>query len=143
MEMSARKGWEGALRVATTEAGLVGASDESEVQRISPTHGPNLEALYEIGSRSPTEIKEGNIEIGLDIEVRYVVGSVWPGYCGVGSTGAHTTYFVGIYPQGYGAGKPKIVLQGKFGDWGLEMPQDGVLLETLSFLGTAISVGTI
>lgn len=137
------KGWQGAIRVATTEAGLSSASDESKVQSVSPTHGPNLEALREIGSRSPTEIKEGNIDIGLSIEVHYVAGSEWPGRAGVGSTGAHTAYFVGVYPEGYTAGKAKIVLEGKFGDWSLDVSQDGVLTESVDFVGKAISVGTI
>jgi len=55
------RGWEGAIRVADSEAGLATASDEAEVNSVSVTHGPTLEALYEIGSRKPTEIKEGNI----------------------------------------------------------------------------------
>jgi len=137
------RGWEGAIRVADSEAALATASDESEVNSVSVTHGPTLEALYEIGSRKPTEIKEGNIEIGLDLEVKYVAGSAWPTRANVGGTGAHSEYFVGIYPKGYATGNPKIVLQGKFGDWTLDMTQDGILTESISFVGKAISVGTI
>lgn len=141
--MSAKKGWEGAVRVATTEGGLTSAGNEAKLQSVRPTHGPGLEALREIGNRSPTEIKEGNIDIGLSIEVHYVAGSAWPGRCGVGSTGAHTTYFVGIYPEGYAAGKAKIVLEGKFGNWNFDTGQDGIDTESVDFVGKAISVGTI
>lgn len=137
------KGWEGAVRVATTEGGLGTAANEAKVQSVSVSHGPNIESLYEVGSRLPQEVKEGRIEIGLDIEVRYVSGSAWPGRAGVGATGAHTEYYVGIYPKGYATGNPKIVLLGKFGNWALSVPVDGVLTESVSFMGKTVSVGTI
>jgi hypothetical protein len=136
-------GWEGALKVATTEAGLVGATAEAKVQSVTVSHGPSLKRLFEIGSRLPTEIKEGNIEIALSVKVNYVSGSLWAERAGVGLSGAHTTYFVGVYPKGYAAGNPKVVLEGKFNEWSLDISQDGVLTESVNFIGKAISVGTI
>lgn len=137
------RGWEGALKIATTEAGLVGATAEAKVQSVSVKHGPGLDTVYEIGSRSPVELKEGNIEISLEIKVNYVAGSLWAGKAGVGAAGAHTEYYIGVYPAGYVAGKPKIVLLGKLGDWSLDVSQDGVLGESISFKGKTIAVGTI
>jgi hypothetical protein len=137
------RGWEGAIRVATTEAGLATATNEAKVQSVSVSHGPGLEAIHEIGSRSPVEIKEGNIEIGLDVEVLYVAGSAWITRANVGGTGAHTEYYVGAYPGGYTTGKPKIVLLGKFTDWSIDVSQDGVTTEHVTFIGKTIAVGTI
>ena len=137
------KGWEGNLRVATTEADLATASNESKVQSVAVKHGPGLEAVYELGSRSPAELKEGNVEIGLDIKVNYVAGSLWAGKAGVGATGALTEYYVGVYPAGYATGKPKIVLFGKFSDWSLDVSQAGVSAESVSFKGKTIAVGTV
>lgn len=136
------KGWEGAIRV-DTDNDLSDVSDEDEVQSIAPTHGASIEEVYEIGSREPQALKEGNIEIGLDITANYVAGSSWPTRAGVGSTGAHTEYYVGIYPEGYDTDNVEILLQGKFSDWSLDITQDGVLRETVSFVGIAITVGTV
>ncbi len=136
------KGWQGAIRIATTEEGLATAANIPKVQNVSVTHGPSLEALYEIGSRLPTQIKEGNVEISLTIEKHYE-DNTFANYAGVSSAGEHTEYWVGIYPGGYSAGKPKIVLRGKFSNWSLSISQDGIVTESVEFVGKAISVGTI
>jgi hypothetical protein len=138
----ALKGWQGAIRVATSEAGLPSASDVANVESVSITHGPNLEAVYAIGSRQPQVVKEGNIEIGLEITKKYI-DNTFAGYAGVGGTGEHTSYYVGVYPEGYASGKVKIVLFGKFNDWSLDISQDGYAVETVAFIGKTVSVGTI
>ena len=140
--MSVVSGWEGALKVATSEGGLVGATAEAQVQSVSPSHSGSLEEVYAIGSRSPQELKEGKIAIALKIDVNYVAGSAWPGRAGVGATGALTTYYVGVYPKGYSGALPKIVLQGKFGDYSLSMDM-GILKESVSFKGVAMAFGTV
>jgi len=140
--MSAIKGWEGALRVGDTIANAEGSgSDINDVQSISPSHGNNVEALYEIGSRSPTEVKEGNIDLSMDITLLYTGGTTFSGYAGVGSTGALTKYYVAIYPTGAVAVEPEIRMYGSFNDWSLDMSQDGVLTETVTFVGESIAVG--
>lgn len=136
-------GWQGDVKVATTEGGLVGATVEAKVQNVSVRHGGGLKPLYDMGQRLPQEIKEGTISIGLDIEVRYVAGSVWPGRANVAGTGANTEYCVGIYPNKYVGGQPKFVLTGKFSDWAAKDGVGGEVIETLTFIGRLIAIGTI
>jgi len=137
------RGWEGAIRVADSEAGLATASNEPKVQSASISHGGAVEPVYEIGSRRATELKEGNIEITVSLEVLYRTDTPWPSRCGVGATGALTTYYLGIYPKGYATGNPKIVIEGKFTSWSYGMTQDGLETESIEFVGRVISVGTI
>ncbi len=140
--MSAIKGWEGSLRIATSIANVeASGSDIDDVQSISHSHGNNVEALYQIGSRSSTEVKEGNIDLTLEISAHYTGGTTLSGYAGVGSSGALTEYYVAIYPKGYGGGNAEIRLYGKFNDYSFDMSQDGVLTETLTFVGESIAVG--
>lgn len=140
--MSARKGWEGAIRVATTQAGLAAAADVEHVESVDVDYAGGLEAVYELGSRLPKEVKEGNITIGLTITKKWV-DNVFAGYAGVGGSGAVTEYYVGIYPEGYATGNREIVLFGKFSEWHPSMSQDGYAVETLNFVGKTISIGTI
>ena len=140
---TAIKGWEGAIRVATSIANVEGSgTDEAEVLSVSMSNGNNVEALYELGSRGPTEVKEGNIDLSLDVEVRYVAASAWLTRAGVGSTGALTSYYFAIYPKGYSGGNPEIRLLGKFNNFTFSEPQDGVATLSLTFVGESIAVGT-
>ena len=138
------KGWEGALRVGTTISLAEGTgTDEVAVQSISPSHGNSVEGLYKIGSREPQELKEGNIDISLDITAHYQSASPtnWSAKAGVGTTGALTDYYVAIYPSGAVATRPEIRLLGKFTDWSLDVAQDGVLTESITFIGKLVAVG--
>ena len=137
------KGWEGALRVGTTIALAEGSgTDEVAVQSVATSFGNAAEALYKLGARSPQEIKEGNIDISLDITA-YYQGSAptnWSSKAGVGSTGALTEYYVAIYPKGATATHPEIRLLGKFSNWSLDVAQDGVATESVSFVGKVVAV---
>ena len=53
------------------------------------------------------------------------------------------TKYIGIYPGGYGAGNPKIVLAGKFVDFRWDEPQGAEWIEEYTFWATSISVGTV
>ena len=139
---TAIKGWEGAIRVATTIANAEGSgADEAEVQNVAMSNGNNVEALYELGSRGPTEVKEGNIDLSIDVEVQYVDGTPWPARAGVGNTGALTSYYFAIYPKGYAASDPEIRMYGKFGNYNFSEPQDGVVTESMTFVGESIVIG--
>lgn len=141
--MSAIKGWEGSIRIGTTKTLAEDTgTDVPDVQSVSPAHGNNAEALYQLGSRSPTEVKEGNIDLSLGLTLHYTGGTTFSGYAGVGASGALTKYYVGLYPRGYTGGYPEIRLYGVFNDWSLDVDQEGVLVETLSFIGELIAVGT-
>jgi len=138
------KGWEGALRVGATIANAEGSgTDEVGVQSVATSFGNAAEALYALGSREPQEIKEGNIDISLDISA-YYQGSAptnWSAKAGVGSTGALTEYYVALYPNGATATEPEIRLLGKFSDWSLDVSQDGVATESITFVGKVVAVG--
>ena len=138
------KGWQGALRVGTTIANAEGSgTDEVAVQSVATSFGNAAEALYKLGSREPQEIKEGNIDISLDITA-YYQGSAptnWSAKAGVGATGALTEYYVALYPNGATATEPELRLLGKFNDWSLDVAQDGVATESISFVGKVVAVG--
>ncbi len=136
------KGWEGDLRVATSIASVEDSgSDEPGIQSVSPTHGNSLEAIYKLGSRLPVEVKEGNIEISIDITANYQGDTTWTSRCGLGSSGALTAYYVAIYPQGALSTNPELRFLGKFGNYSLDVPQDGVATESMTFTGTLVAVG--
>jgi len=141
--MSATKGWRGNLRIADTEAGLSSAGDEGYIDGVGTDLDGGLEELYELGSRLPQEINEGNVKMSLSIEKKFVDGT-WAGYAGVGQTDMlPPEKYVGLYPFGYGSGKVEIVCKGKFGNWRLSAPQDGYVTESLDFVVESISIGTV
>ena len=141
--MSATKGWRGKLRIADSEADLDMASDEPYIERVETNIDGGLEALYQLGSRLPQEINEGNVSMSVRITKKYV-DNTWAGYAGIGQTDMlPPTKYLGIYPMGYESGKPKIVCRGKFGSWRLGISQDGYVTETLEFVVESVSVGVI
>lgn len=136
------KGWEGAIRVATSIANVEDSgADEPAIQSSSFNHGNNVEALRQLGSRSPTEVKEGMIDLSFDLTANYQGDTTWSARAGVGAVVALDTYYIAIYPQGAVSTNPEIRLVGKFGDWTLTVDAEGVWVETVTFTGTAIVVG--
>ena len=141
--MSAVKGWRGALRIADSEAGLDTASDEPYIERVEVSVEGGLEALYELGSRLPREINEGNVSMSVRI-TKKMVDNTWAGYAGVGQSDMlPPTKYLGIYPMGYESGKPKIICRGKFTSWRPSISQDGYVTETLEFIVESLTVGVI
>ena len=140
--MSSVKGWEGAIRVATSIANAEDSgSDEPAIQSSSFNHGNNVEALKHLGSRTPTEVKEGHIDLSFDLTAEYQGNTTWMTRAGVGATGALTEYYIAIYPKGATATEPEIRLLGKFGDYDLSVDAEGLWVETVTFVGTEIDVG--
>ena len=143
--MSSVSGWEGELRVATSIANVeASGSKESAIQSVTPSIGNNVEGLYEIGSREPVEVKEGNIEVSLDITAHYQSGTptTWSARAGVGAGSvALTEYYVAIYPNGATSTEPEIRLLGKFNDYSFAIDQDGIVVESISFVGRLVAVG--
>jgi len=138
-----RKGWEGDIRIATSEAGLAAAPNVAHVQSGSVDFANNVEAAYQLGSRDPQALKEGLIEITMSLDKRNL-DWVIAGYAGVGSTGALTEYYIGVYPEKYGSGKRKLVLGPvKFDTWGLSFGVDEFTDESVEIVAKVISVGTI
>lgn len=138
-----RKGWEGDIRIATTEAGLAEASNVAYVQSGSVDFANNVEAAYQLGSRDPQALKEGLIEITMSLDKRNL-DWVTAGYAGVGLTGALTEYYIGVYPEKYGSGKRKLVLGPvKFDSWGLSLGVDEFTDESVDIVAKVISIGVI
>ena len=141
--MSATKGWKGNLRIADTEAGLASASNEEHIDGVDTNLDGGLEELYELGSRLPQEINEGNVKMSLSLTKKFV-DSTWAGYAGIGQTDMlPPEKHIGLYPFGYGSGEIKIICKGKFGNWRLTTPQDGYATESLDFTVESISIGTV
>jgi len=137
------KGWRGNLRIADTEAGLTGASNESYIDSVETNIDGGLEELYEWGSRLPKEINEGNVKMGVSLTKKLVDG-VWAGYAGVGQTDMlPPEKWLGIYPFKYAADKLKIVCKGKFGNHRMSEPQPDYVTESLDFVVESISIGTV
>jgi len=141
--MSATKGWKGNLRIADTEAGLASASNEEYIDSVDTNLDGGLEELYELGSRLPQEINEGNVKMSLSLTKKFV-DSTWAGYAGIGQTDMlPPEKYIGLYPFGYGAGNIKIVCRGKFGNHRLGMPQPDYVTESLDFVVQSMSIGTV
>lgn len=141
--MSASKGWPGDVRIAATEGGLTSASDEHFMDDVSCSLDGGLEALYELGSRLPQDINEGNVKMGLTLKKKLVDGT-WAGYAGVGETDMlPPEKYLGVYPFGYGSGLLKMIFKGKFGNWKMSTPQAGDITESLDFVVETISIGTV
>jgi len=141
--MSATKGWKGALRIADSEAGLAGASDEDHIESVDCDLDGGLEELYQLGSRLAQEISEGNVKMSLTI-TKKLVDTTWAGYAGIGQTDMlPPEKYLGLYPFGYSAGKIKFVFKGKFGNWRMSAPQDGYITESLTFVVETLTVGTV
>lgn len=132
------KGWKGTLRVATTEVGLT--TDESNILDASPEIDNQVTEAYEKGSRSPTDIMEGNMRLSVRIR-KYYLDNTWQAYCY--SATALTEYYVRVYPQGTAVGKPYVTYLGKFANWRLEGPQDGEQVEGMDFTGKTVTTGTV
>ncbi len=141
--MSATKGWRGNLRIADTEAGLSGASNEDYIDVVETNIDGGLEELYQWGSRLPKEINEGNVKMRVSLTKKFV-DSTWAGYAGVGQADMlPPEKWLGIYPFKYAAGKIKIVCKGKFGNHRMSEPQPDYVTETLDFVVESISIGTV
>lgn len=105
--------------------------------RIS--HGPNIEAIREIGNRAPVELKEGNIDVTLSLEMCWLNRDMLGKQTQPGSL---PEFQVDFYPAGVGSGKPIISVTGKFSGYSMDMSQDAITMESSDFVGRVISVGT-
>ncbi len=131
------KGWIGRLRIATTDVGLT--TNVTGITNVSPNLTNNVTAAYELGSRLPQAVLEGNIKLDMTI-TRFYIDNTWFNYAY--SATAQTAYYVRIYPQGDGTGMPYVEYLGKFSSWKLTEAQANEVTEQLTFEGSAVSIGT-
>jgi hypothetical protein len=120
--------------------------DIGYVQSISPSVSNNLENVYEIGSREPVEIKEGNIDISLDMTRCFIDLSLVSVVIHKDSDAdewlAQNEFDIEVYPAGDTGGNPLMIIRGKFGDYSLDMSQDGILMDSITFTGRTITLTT-
>lgn len=132
------KGWSGKLRIATSEGGLT--ADEDNITNVSPSIDSAVAEAYQLGSRLPQALLEGNIKLAVTIE-KFYIDNTWFNRCYSATT--LTEYYVRVYPQGTVSGKPYVTYLGKFGNWRLNTPQAGEVTESMDFTGKAVTVGTV
>ena len=139
----AEAGWVGNLRVADTEVGLATADDEDNVIDVGTDLDGGLKALHQQGSRLPKKINDGLVKMKVTVK-KYLKDTTWMGYAGYGQTNMIAPLkYLGVYPQGYAAGKIKMAFYGKFGPHKLGAPLDGQVTEDLDFQVISVTMGTI
>jgi len=127
--MAVDKGWVCDLRVHTG-TDMAGVSD-MEWSDWSLDYDNKLKQIFVGGKRTVEEIVESVIGIKFKMSQPYQ-GSTISGYAGVGSTGALTTYYIGIWPDGYGASSfPYYRLKLFIGKYTLGTSAEGYLEETI------------
>jgi len=117
------------------------------IQSVGITHGNNVVPVHELGKREPVELKEGNIDISLSFDRCFIK-------LGLISMVAHKIdalrgwlsaeeFDIDVLPKGDSGGNPLLTVRGKFGDYSLSMPQDGLLMDSVGFVGKTITATTV
>lgn len=107
-------------------------------QSASVKHSTSIDSIYEIGSRTPAELKEGNKEISLTL------ARCWLNRDHLGKVSGLTSlpvFDLDIMPSGIGTGKPYIRATGKFSGWSMDVGQDAIIMESVEFKGTVLTIG--
>ncbi len=141
--MSVYKGWNAEIRYADTEADLDTASAITGVQSID---GPNFtrdtDEVHSLGNAFPYGIADGTAKISFNIERAVDTSDDLTTFYNLWVNG--TEKYWGIYPQGYGAGKPKIIIVGKISKWSMGGLKPGnTVTETFDIVGKTPTIGTI
>jgi hypothetical protein len=111
------------------------------------------EVVWQFGSRLPAEIKEGGIKLSGTLTRKYDGASGWDTKTdsknlrecdGDGADSALTSYYLYIYPQGYGsASLEELQLSGvKFDKYSTSLSVDGFTTETVTWMATAYATGS-
>ena len=116
------------------------------IQSVSFSQGNNVEAIYELGSRGPKEAKEGNIDIGLDLERAMIdlglIATVAHEISAARGFLSSALFDIEIYPKGDTGGNPLMVIRGKFNNINWNLPQDGLAMDSANMVGQDITVTT-
>lgn len=139
--MAVYGGFEGALKIGTTDAATMRATNVIEWQSLDIDVKNALKRIFHGGSRSVEETKEGLQEASLKIS-RIFRDKTTLSDKAV-STGTLTTYFIGVYPQGYQTGYVEYLIEGKFDTWKLSMKLDDVASEESDFIIKTITPGEV
>lgn len=151
----ATKGWRGVLKIVyrtydsdacvvpADKVAVNAASAEQFIENASPKIDGGLEALYNLGTRTPKEIKEGNIDLSVRI-TRHFVDRKFAHLAGIDSS--HMLpgkVCIGIFPYGVVSNKPAIYMCGKFANWNLNLNQPDNEMEELDFIGECIETDLV
>lgn len=125
------KGWKAKILIDGNEIGYA--------ESVSVEISTGVEPYYEIGSRSPATIVEGNEEITGSISKAWI-NTDYLTLC-TGATGL--TFFDLVFKAGEASGAPWVYLYDcKFETGSLDIPQDGFLTEDYDFRATKIELQT-
>ncbi len=130
------------------EAGVVGRLT-NVVFRVDT----EIKPFYEIGSRSPKELRAGNISIGGTVERAYINGALLKLLLGryvadpepetgtfPAPTFAMTVTLDNLQPEGEEGNNVVKAIGVKFNSWQTHLPEDDFVLEKLSFKALRITV---
>jgi len=137
------------------ETNLAACNEDNSVNyvtSVSMTQDNNVTGVFNISSRTASEIKEGNIVVTGSIERLY--DESWTGgtggaekfyqLCGVGDSSAQDSYAMVIYPAGIVGGTAEIQLIGvKFNNWNTNLAVNDVQTESADFMATRVTIGTV
>ncbi|RLF08083.1 MAG: hypothetical protein DRJ60_01140 [Thermoprotei archaeon] len=140
--MSTYAGWEGEVKIGTSLSAMRSSSAISW-ESLDADVKNNLKRIFTGGQRDPEEIKEGLLEISAKIARKWRDKTTLSDKAGVGSTGALTEYYIGIYPEGYSSGNTEYYVVGKFDSYKLSLKHDDITREEADFIAKSITVGTV
>lgn len=140
--MSTYAGWEAAVKIGTSLSAMR-SSSAIAWESLDLDVKNNLKRIFTGGQRDPEDIKEGLIEIAAKIARKWRDKTTLSDKAGVGSTSTLTTYYIGIYPEGYTSGNTEYYIVGKFDSYKLSLKHDDVTSEEADFVATSVTVGTV
>jgi len=109
-------------------------------QSVTVDVASNLEPYYEIGSRTPVSLIEGNQEVTGTLERLWVDTTLLNLVSGTSTLDEFTLVFY----ASTATGSPKITLTGCKAESGsIDIPQDGELTESIDFRAKNITVETV
>ena len=116
------------------------------VQSIGINHGNNVDPVHELGNRGPVELKEGNIDISLSLERCFInlglISMVVHEISALRGWLSAEEFDIDLFPKGTTGGNPLLTVRGKFNDYSLSMPQDGLAMDSVGFVGKTITPTT-
>lgn len=116
------------------------------IKSVSISHNNNVEAIKALndGNRLPAEAKEGHIDISLSMTRCLIdlglVSTVIHDISAARGWLASELFDIEVYPKGTTGGYPLYVVRGKFNNYTLDMPADGLLMDTVDMVGIDITL---
>ena len=132
------RGWEGEVRMAKTEGGLISAKP-LHVETSPFTIDTSLDNLYIIGSRSPYAVLEGATSVSGTLTAPFEDDTLST-LAGINPEGPmtipDTPTILGIFPKGFGGDKDAFIISGvRFGTWSTSIAPDDVVDQSLEWTG--------